>query len=119
MMTYLASADLVERDESERLREHCTGQIFLTQDRVRHQGEEQLGHKGQRLDAETRGVGHSRLEMQQGVVHGEVVPMVDACDVVQVAVLDEWFAVPSIPISPSAVEREIYQERRGSRTSYT
>ena len=35
-----------------------------------------------------------RIQVQQRVVDGEVVTVVDACEVIREAVFDEWDAVP-------------------------
>jgi hypothetical protein len=35
-------------------------------------------------------------EIQQGVIRGEIMPMVDANKMIEVAVLEEWPAIPIV-----------------------
>lgn len=88
--SYLAGAHFVERDEGERLRQHGGRQVLLGHDEGdEHAGEQQLREERHGLDAQGRGAREGRGQVQEDVVGAEVVPMVDAGDVVEEGVFEE------------------------------
>lgn len=100
MIAYLGGADLVERDKGERLRQHGGGEVLLGDGEGDEQaGEEELGEEGEGLGVPRGGGGGGggvcrRVEVEEGVVGGEVVAVVDAGDVVEVCVEEEWVSIP-------------------------
>ena len=106
--TYLASADLVERDESECLGQHRRREVGLGRDEGdEHAGEQQLRQEGDGLDAQPVAAGAGRRsgrEVQLDVVGAEVVAVVDAGDVVEVGVGDEGGTVEPVHGDVEAAE---------------
>ncbi len=96
--THLTRAHLVKRHKRKRLRQHRPSQIPLRQYyRDQYGAESELRNKSQRLEvplASFRGEGGGK--MQECVVGGEIVAMVDAGEVVEVRVGEEWGGVDGV-----------------------
>ena len=84
--THLARANLVKGDKRKGLRHHRGGEVPLRHDEGdQHGGEQELGDEGEGLGSERGQLGGvaARGEVEEDVVGGEVVAVVDAGDVVE------------------------------------
>ena len=95
----LACADLVEGDEGERLGEHGAHEVaFCVCEREEDGGEGHLRDErdGRPGEGGVRGPRWGGDKVEQRVVGGEVVPVVEAREVVEVCVLEKGGAVESV-----------------------
>lgn len=85
--TYLAGANFIKGHESKGLGEHARRKIDLGHsERNKHAGEQELRKECHRFDPKPSRGRSCRGEVQLDVVRTEVVPMINAGDVMEVGV---------------------------------